>query len=193
MNDVPERPERRWMPWWSLPAGMGLGLLALAALLVGLLFVGWLLALLLDAATQGGWSGTLAVLLLWGAYVLCLAIYRAKRFWRLLAAAAVGLIIASLVLAQPLDEGALLLVPGLLLGVSSHAMLMIAAASLRYANRLVDPEHWARHRLARGLCPECGYDIRGLPHCRCPECGTTWSDDELSDEAGVTAAPPRLP
>ena len=28
----------------------------------------------------------------------------------------------------------------------------------------------ARLRLARGLCPECGYDLRATPG-RCPECG----------------------
>lgn len=28
-----------------------------------------------------------------------------------------------------------------------------------------------RRRLGRGLCPNCGYDQRGLPTMVCPECG----------------------
>lgn len=29
-------------------------------------------------------------------------------------------------------------------------------------------------RRKRGRCPSCGYDIRGLPEPRCPECGMSW-------------------
>jgi hypothetical protein len=28
-----------------------------------------------------------------------------------------------------------------------------------------------RRRARSGLCVRCGYDLRGLPHLRCPECG----------------------
>lgn len=28
--------------------------------------------------------------------------------------------------------------------------------------------------LLAGRCPRCGYDIRGLPQPRCPECGAVW-------------------
>lgn len=31
---------------------------------------------------------------------------------------------------------------------------------------------WRRWReYVPGLCPRCGYDLRGSPHSRCPECG----------------------
>lgn len=30
-----------------------------------------------------------------------------------------------------------------------------------------------RLRRARGLCPSCGYDLRGAEHERCPECGAS--------------------
>lgn len=33
----------------------------------------------------------------------------------------------------------------------------------------------ARIRAAVGLCPACGYDLRGLPRTQCPECGGTIS------------------
>jgi hypothetical protein len=32
----------------------------------------------------------------------------------------------------------------------------------------------ARHRVARGLCPDCGYNLRATPG-RCPECGLGFS------------------
>ncbi|TVQ62737.1 MAG: hypothetical protein EA379_05055 [Phycisphaerales bacterium] len=31
---------------------------------------------------------------------------------------------------------------------------------------------WARRVFPPAVCPECGYDVRGLPHDVCPECGT---------------------
>ena len=36
-----------------------------------------------------------------------------------------------------------------------------------------------------GRCPSCGYDIRGLDGCTCPECGARWEDAETGE--GVTA------
>ena len=38
-----------------------------------------------------------------------------------------------------------------------------------------------RHRVSvrrkRGLCPECGYDLRGQTNMRCPECGISFADN----------------
>lgn len=44
-----------------------------------------------------------------------------------------------------------------------------------------DPDVRRRAALGKQLCPQCGYDIRNLPECRCPECGATWKQDELVD------------
>ncbi|HVZ94370.1 MAG TPA: hypothetical protein VG797_07665 [Phycisphaerales bacterium] len=48
------------------------------------------------------------------------------------------------------------------------------------------PEAWRRsrigvraYRLERAQCPNCAYDIRGLPDRQCPECGAMWTHDEL--------------
>jgi hypothetical protein len=34
-------------------------------------------------------------------------------------------------------------------------------------------------RLRHGKCPRCGYQIRGLPEHRCPECAETWNAAEV--------------
>jgi hypothetical protein len=34
----------------------------------------------------------------------------------------------------------------------------------------------SRLRLRQGLCPACGYDLRGAAHERCPECGAAVAD-----------------
>ena len=44
-------------------------------------------------------------------------------------------------------------------------------------------------RRRRGLCPTCGYDLRGLTHDRCPECGAPSSPRP----ADLTPSPPPPP
>jgi len=42
--------------------------------------------------------------------------------------------------------------------------------------------------LRRGVCPACGYDIRGLPRARCPECGENLITAKSAFEGGEGAA-----
>jgi hypothetical protein len=63
-------------------------------------------------------------------------------------------------------------------GLFSAFLLYGAWQFLAMAKR--DRRAW---RLAAGRCPRCGYDIHHLPEPRCPECGETWSDDEVGKRA----------
>jgi hypothetical protein len=61
--------------------------------------------------------------------------------------------------------------------VLSCAAAMIAA--FRFVVRRADRIHAIHHMPAMGLCPACGYGIRGVPSeadgCTvCPECGAAW-------------------
>jgi hypothetical protein len=38
---------------------------------------------------------------------------------------------------------------------------------------------WRTARQAAPQCPRCGYSFVGLTQCRCPECGTEFSLDEI--------------
>jgi hypothetical protein len=49
-------------------------------------------------------------------------------------------------------------------------LIVIGSAALPAA-RLAGRRRWQR-RLARGLCPGCGYDLTGNVSGTCPECGT---------------------
>jgi hypothetical protein len=46
----------------------------------------------------------------------------------------------------------------------------------------------ARRRLAAGLCPKCGYDLRGRASDHCPECGTPVSRDFAQQPASTVVA-----
>ncbi len=39
--------------------------------------------------------------------------------------------------------------------------------------------------LAAGMCPKCGYAIRGLARRQCPECGTQWTDEDKRHGVGA--------
>ncbi len=60
----------------------------------------------------------------------------------------------------------------LLMGAASLFALWIAVVLMELGGRLLTAEQRQRQRRLRlGLCPECGYDLRGSPGPRCPECG----------------------
>ncbi len=45
------------------------------------------------------------------------------------------------------------------------------------------------HRIERGICIECGYDLRGQVVPRCPECGTAFDPQEISGPDGEPPPP----
>ena len=65
--------------------------------------------------------------------------------------------------------------------VSVHFALLTALLALPLATYFVftHKRRRAASRLARGLCPRCGYDLRATPE-RCPECGTTIPQNAFS-------------
>jgi hypothetical protein len=50
-------------------------------------------------------------------------------------------------------------------------MGLVGVACIRHINR--EYASWMRKEIARykGICPSCGYDLRGQVGARCPECG----------------------
>lgn len=53
----------------------------------------------------------------------------------------------------------------------AHLAVPTFLAAVPPAIRLFS-SHQRRYRIARGRCPNCGYDLRMLTSGRCPECGT---------------------
>ncbi len=80
-----------------------------------------------------------------------------------------------------IHAGALLLVV-LTLGVTALGVALL------WRNGYV--RGWRAARSNPPLCPTCKYDLSGLPHCRCPECGTEHRLDELWRKAVIA---PRSP
>lgn len=197
MDGEPNQPAPRRMPGWSRPAGLGLRVITVtamvSAILATVLFMVCPLVVCRDL-TPGPEAnvGLLVILALWGGYLLALPLHDARRFQPARAIAVTALGATAVVLAACALSDEDVVGTGLFFGALSHGTLLIATVSARHCSRLVDADHWVRWRLSRGLCPQCGYDIRALPQQRCPECGTTWSAEETSGEAGETLPPPRL-
>lgn len=76
---------------------------------------------------------------------------RSNIFWLVL-------VLIAGIAAYRLRLAACVLVSGLLAAFFMGSHIVLARADRRAS------------RLARGLCPACGYDLRSTPH-RCPECG----------------------
>ena len=70
-------------------------------------------------------------------------------------------------------------------GVAHDTFALLTLAALLYSftgwPTWFAAHPWSRRnrRLLRGLCPECGYDTRGL--ATCPECGTARSESDPSE------------
>ena len=61
----------------------------------------------------------------------------------------------------------------------------------RTIGRLRKPRVWTRHPpIPAGYCKHCGYDLRGLPSPRCPECG---KDFDPANPRTFARRPPRSP
>lgn len=62
-----------------------------------------------------------------------------------------------------------------LLALTILLVLFVALLVWRHGYR----RGWRSARQAPPTCLKCGYNLSGLTHCRCPECGTEHRLDEL--------------
>ncbi len=73
--------------------------------------------------------------------------------------------------------------------LAEAAALLAVVAGLDAAGRAImyNSTRSRRERrsraLRKGVCPRCGYDVRGLPRRRCPECGEALVDDRCTAAA----------
>jgi hypothetical protein len=68
----------------------------------------------------------------------------------------------------------LIVVYGIGVRLFGPAGLLIAAIAVLLIKHFAydQPRYRTHYRISHGLCPECGYDLRGSKHpCICPECG----------------------
>lgn len=71
--------------------------------------------------------------------------------------------------------------PGVVVGVFVLVVLTtgLAVMGLYMLWRNGYVRGWRASRQAAPLCLKCGYNMSGLSHCRCPECGNEYRLDEL--------------
>jgi hypothetical protein len=181
MDDRRECLACQWKPWWAAPAAHLFGLAAIVAMAGGFAAALGLVFGLLEIAAYEGWLAALPTLIICLAYALCFRLYPAKQSRPVIAGVAVILCAVAIGLGGLLGQWSWSVYCPLI-ALLSHAALLVAVESARASMRLVDSRHWRHHRLMRGLCPLCGYDIRCLPGRRCPECGMTWSAEEAAGE-----------
>jgi len=181
MDDRRECLLHQWKPWWAAPAAYLFGLAAIVAMAGGFAAALGLMFAFIEMAAYEGWVASLPTLVICLAYALCFCLYRMKTFRAAVIVIMLGLCASAIGLGGLLGQWSWSAYCPLI-ALLSHASLLVACESARASAWLVDSSHWRHHRLVRGLCPHCGYDIRRLPGRRCPECGMTWSGEEAAGE-----------
>jgi hypothetical protein len=60
--------------------------------------------------------------------------------------------------------------PWMAYGVPAASVISLGTLPAAWAVARIRARRLQQRRIARGLCQECGYDVRATPN-RCPECG----------------------
>lgn len=55
--------------------------------------------------------------------------------------------------------------------VAAQTVFIVAVGVTCGTTAAIAARWWAAREEVGGSCPKCGYDLRGLPEPRCPECG----------------------